>query len=92
VLELKQTTQFKKDLKRAYKRGLPLDLLDEVVRSLRAQKALPEKFRDHLLTGNYVGQHECHLQPNWLLIYFVDGENLILTLTRTGTHADLLEK
>ena len=89
LLELKKTAQFRKDLKRMVKRRLNIDLLDEVIQMLREQKPLDVKHRDHALTGDYVGFRECHIQPNWLLIYLIDGENLVLTASRTGTHSDL---
>jgi len=89
LLELKKTTQFRKDLKRVIKRMLNVDLLDEIIQTLRERKPLDPKFRDHALTGNYAGFKECHIQPDWLLIYMVDGKNLILTASRTGTHSDL---
>ena len=89
LLELKKTTQFRKDLKRMIKRGVSIDLLDEIIHTLREQKPLDSKHRDHELTGNFVGFRECHIQPDWLLIYIIDGENLILTAARTGSHSDL---
>ena len=91
MLELKKTGQFKKDLKLAIKRRLPINLLDEIIQILREQKPLPAKNFDHKLSGNYAGFRECHIQPDWLLIYSIDGEKLILTASRTGTHSDLLK-
>jgi mRNA interferase YafQ len=89
VLKLHPTAQYKKDRKRAIKRGLPMHKLDDVLRMLIAEQPLGEQYRDHALTGDYVGFRECHVQPNWLLIYAVDGERLILTASRTGSHGDL---
>jgi len=89
LLELKKTSQFRKDLKRVVKRRLNTDLLDEIIQTLRERKPLDPKYRDHALTGDYAGFRECHIQPDWLLIYMVDGKNLILTASRTGTHSDL---
>ena len=89
LLELKETTQFRKDLKRMVKRNLNIDLLDEIIQTLREQKPLDQKHHDHELIGNFAGFRECHIQPDWLLIYLIDGENLILTASRTGTHSDL---
>ena len=89
LLELKKTAQFRKDLKRMVKRRLNIDLLDEVIQTLREQKPLDPKYRDHELAGVFTGFRECHIQPDWLLIYLIDGENLILTAARTGTHSDL---
>jgi len=89
LLELKKTTQFRKDLKRVVKRRLNVDLLDEIIQTLRERKPLDPKHHDHALTGDFTGFRECHIQPDWLLIYMVDGKNLILTASRTGTHSDL---
>ncbi len=87
--ELKITSQFKKDLKLAKKRNLDMSILDEVVSSLLKGETLDSKYLDHALTGNYKGFRECHLKPNWLLIYLIDDDKLILTTSRTGSHADL---
>ena len=89
LLELKKTAQFRKDLKRMVKRKLDIDLLDEIIQTLREQKSLDCKHRDHALTGDYAGFRECHIQSDWLLIYLIDGKNLILTASRTGAHSDL---
>jgi len=83
------TTQFKKDYKMAIKRNLPIEELDTVIKLLSLDAPLPEKYKDHDLSGNWKGFKECHIQPNWLLIYKISGNNLILTLARTGTHSDL---
>jgi len=90
-LELKRTTQFKKDLKRVIKRGLPINELDDVITALRNQKTLEPKYFDHALTGNFKGFRECHIMPDWLLMYKAEKKKLILTLLRTGSHSDLLE-
>lgn len=89
---VKFTTQFKKDYKLAMKRGMKISLLDAVISELANGNPLPEKNNDHALTGNWVGHRECHVLPNWLLIYRVDGDVLVLTLSRTGTHSDLFGK
>ncbi len=89
---VKFTSQFKKDYKLAIKRGLKIDLLDNVVRTLAAGEELPEKNKDHALTGNWLGHRECHILPDWLLIYCIEDDVLVLTLARTGTHSDLLGK
>lgn len=83
------TTQFKKDYKKASKRNLPIDLLDDIIRKLAEGKKLPERNRDHALSGNWAGFRECHILPDWLLIYRIDVDILVLTLARTGTHGDL---
>lgn len=87
--EIVQTGRFKKDLKLARKRGYDLSLLGVVVDMLAAGNELPEKYRDHSLSGNFFGCRECHITPDWLLIYEIADEELILYLTRTGTHSDL---
>ena len=89
---VKFTSQFKKDYKLAIKRGLKIDLLDNVVRTLAAGEELPEKNKDHALAGNWLGHRECHILPDWLLIYRIEDDVLVLTLARTGTHSDLLGK
>lgn len=89
---VKFTTQFKKDYKLAMKRGMKISLLDAVISELANGNPLPEKNNDHALTGNWVGHRECHVLPNWLLIYRVEGDVLVLTLSRTGTHSDLFGK
>lgn len=83
------TSKFKKDLKTMIKRGYDTKLLDDVVTVLANGDKLSPKYKDHSLSGNYVGKRECHITPDWLLIYEYDGENLYLFLTRTGSHSDL---
>ncbi len=89
---VKTTTQFKNDFKLAKKRGLKMELLREVITVLAMGETLPEKNKDHALTGNWIGHRECHILPNWLLVYRLEDEVLVLTLTRTGTHSDLFGK
>lgn len=86
------TTQFKKDYKLALKRHLDINLLDDVIRTLSRGEALPEKNKDHGLSGEWTGHRECHIQPDWLLVYRIDDNVLVLTLVRTGTHSDLFDK
>ena len=88
-LTVKPTTAFKKDYKLAIKRGLQIELLETVIETLAMGNALPPENRDHDLTGNWRGHRECHIQPDWLLIYRIEGDVLVLTLSRTGTHSDL---
>lgn len=78
-----------KDLKVAKKRGLDIDKLNEVVRLIAEEQTLPDKNKDHKLVGDYVGCRECHIQPDWLLIYTVEKLVNILNLLRTGSHSDL---
>ncbi|UOX48371.1 type II toxin-antitoxin system YafQ family toxin [Flavonifractor plautii] len=89
MLTIKYQTAFKKDYKRIVRRGYDVRLLEKVIGLLAEQKPLPEQYHDHNLTGNYAGCRECHITPDWLLIYEVDGNELILYLTRTGSHSDL---
>ena len=89
MLKIVPSNKFKKDLKLAFKRGLNLALLREVVNTLAEQKPLDQKYRDHELSGNYSGFRECHIQPDWLLVYRVENNELALFLFRTGTHSDL---
>lgn len=91
MLDVVLSNRFKKDLKLAAKRGLDLAELEAVVNRLAAQQPLPDKNRDHTLTGDYIGFRECHIRPDWLLVYRVDGEDLVLFLFRTGSHTDLFE-
>ncbi|MGI6055804.1 MAG: type II toxin-antitoxin system YafQ family toxin [Bilifractor sp.] len=91
-LTVKPTTVFKKDYKLAIKRGLPIELLETVIETLAMGNALPPENRDHGLTGSWRGHRECHIQPDWLLIYRIEGDVLVLTLSRTGTHSDLFGK
>lgn len=86
------TTQFKKDYKLAVKRHLNIDLLDDIIRALSRGDTLPERNKDHALSGDWIGHRECHIQPDWLLIYRIEDDILILTLARTGTHSDLFGK
>ena len=89
---VKPTTQFKKDFKLAMKRNMKIELLEEVIAMLAMGETLPDKHKDHALTGNWVGHRECHILPDWLLIYRIEDEVLVLTLARTGTHSDLFGK
>lgn len=89
MLDIILSNRFKKDMKLAIKRGYNLAILDEVINTLAKQEPLPPKNKDHALTGDYIGFRECHIQPDWLLVYRIDKGDLILFLTRTGTHSDL---
>ena len=89
---VKPTTQFKKDYKLAIKCGLKISLLEDVISVLAMGESLPDKNKDHALGGNWVGHRECHIQPDWLLIYRTEDDVLVLTLARTGTHSDLFGK
>ncbi len=89
MLKVVASNQFKKDLKLAAKRGLKIEKLRDVVNILAHRETLEEKFRDHELTGYYRGFRECHIEPNWLLIYRTEKDELELFLFRTGSHSDL---
>lgn len=89
MLELVTTTAFRKDLKLAKKRGYDLSLIEVVLDMLMEEQILPERYKDHALVGNYTGFRECHILPDWLLIYSINKSELILTASRTGTHSDL---
>ena len=86
---VKPTVKFQRDLKRIKKRGYNIGLLTEVIKKLAAGDKLEKRYLDHPLKGNLKGCRECHITPDWLLIYEISGATLILYLTRTGTHADL---
>jgi mRNA interferase YafQ len=83
------TSQFKKDYKLAMKRNKDMEIIDDCIRMLAERKVLPPKYRDHELSGNWLGYRECHLQGDWLLIYRIESDDLILVLARSGSHSDL---
>ena len=89
---VKPTTQFRKDYKLAKKRGMKMDLLDDLIRKLANGEKLPDKNYDHPLSCNWEGHRECHIQSDWLLVYYHQDDILVLTLARTGTHSDLFGK
>ncbi len=89
MLNIVPSNQFKKDLKLAKKRGCKIELLRNIVNTLAGGQKLDKKYRDHGLTGNYIGFRECHIEPDWLLVYRINQDELELFLFRTGTHSDL---
>ena len=89
MLKIVPSNQFKRDLKLAQKRGCKIENLRDVVNALANEQKLDAKYRDHGLTGNYNGFRECHIEPDWLLIYSINQEALELFLFRTGIHSDL---
>ncbi len=89
MLKVRYSAKFKKDFKVIVRRGYDIALFEEVLMLLREQKTLPEKYNDHPLKGAFMGHRECHISPDWLLIYKVENDMLTLSLTRTGTHSDL---
>lgn len=90
--KLRITGECKQNLKRCKRRGLPMDELWTVVGKLLNGETLEEKYRTHILTGDREGQWECHIQPNWLLVWEQHDKELILVMLNTGTHADLFDK
>lgn len=90
MLQVSFTSQFKKDYKLCKKRGYNMELIQSVIDILAIPEALPEKNRDHDLTGNYANKRECHILSDWLLVYRIEGSELVLY--RTGTHSDLFGK
>ena len=85
-----RSTQFRKDLRRAYKQGKDISLLEQIIELLADDIPLPEKHRDHALQGNWVGHRECHVTPDWLLVYKkTDDGKLLLILVRIASHSDL---
>lgn len=91
-LTIVPTSQFKKDFKRIKKRGYDLSELKEVLDKLANREELEQRNRDHALSGNYAGFRECHIKPDWLLVYAIDDDKLILTASRTGSHSDLFDE
>lgn len=90
MLELRFTAKFKKDYKRVKKQGKDLSKLEQTLEMLVRGEVLPESMRDHSLGGTYRCHRECHIEPDWLLIYRVDEDGLVLIATRTGSHSELL--
>lgn len=89
MYRIRPTTKFQKDVKRLKKRGYDLFSLTKVIQILADGKSLPPQNRDHALSGNYAGFRECHIAPDWPLIYEISEDTLFLYLTRTGSHSDL---
>lgn len=91
-LTVRQTGRFRRELKKARKQGKEMTAMDNVISLLQNCQPLPPKYKDHALTGNWEGYRECHLSPDWLLIYLIENDILVLTLTRTGSHAEIFNK
>ncbi len=89
MLTIKYHTEFKKDYKRISKRNYNIEKLQLILNLLINDQQLPPKNKDHILQGEYYGFHECHIEPDWLLIYDIEKEENVLKLIRTGTHSDL---
>ena len=90
MLTIVQTSSFKKDFKKILKQGKNLELIKEVIIKLSIPDFLEKKYRDHLLSGNYKNKRECHIAPDWLLIYEIQDDELVLY--RTGSHSELFNK
>ena len=84
-----RTTRFRKELKKMIRRGADIGKLEAVVNILASGEPLPPQYHDHALTGDMVGTRDCHITSDWILLYRIENDVLVLTLTRTGTHADL---
>jgi len=91
IYKVKFTSAYKRSYRRLKKRGLNISLLDAVIEELRQGRLLHKKYKDHILKGNFAGFHECHIKPNWLLIYLIEDDVVTLTLVNTGTHTDILK-
>jgi len=89
---IKPTSRFAKDLKKVQKRGYDISLIEKVIIKLADGEKLPEKNHDHALNGDFIGCRECHITPDWLLVYKISDDTVYLYLTRTGTHGDLFGK
>ena len=92
MLRLEATSRFRKDLRRCQKRGYDLGKLSKVLTELQAERPLEPRHLDHPLTGDFASCRECHIEPDWLLIYRVERDNLVLIAQRTGTHSDLFDE
>ena len=91
MYKIKFTSAYKKNYKLILKRGYDITLLEDVISKLKDGITLEEKYHDHIFKGKYQGFHECHIKPDWLLIYLIEDDVLTLTLTNTGTHSDLFD-
>ncbi len=91
LLEVRYTKKFNKDSKLIVKRGYNIQKLKNVILMLQRGEPLPQQYQDHALVGNYVGYRECHIEPDWLLVYKIENDTLTLVLLRTGTHSDLFK-
>ncbi|MCL1810305.1 MAG: type II toxin-antitoxin system YafQ family toxin [Clostridiales bacterium] len=89
IYNVKPTGRFRRDYKKMEQRNLDMSLLDDIIIKLAKGEPLPAQNRDHALTGNYAGHRRCHVQPDWVLIYSIYKDVLVLSLTRTGSHSDV---
>lgn len=91
-LQVKFSSKFKKDIKLAKKQNRNLNKLFEIINKLANKEILDKKYNDHALTGYYIGFRECHIEPDWLLIYYIENNTLTLVLTRLGSHSELFKR
>ena len=91
-LQVKFSSKFKKDVKLAKKQNKNLNKLFEIINKLANMEKLEKKYNDHALTGDYIGFRECHIEPDWLMIYYIENNTLTLVLTRLGSHSELFKK
>ena len=91
MLKPKESSRFRRDLRRIKRRGKDIEKLKKVVRLLVEEKLLPDVYRDHSLVGDWSSYRDCHIESDWLLLYKIDQDEKILTLARTGTHSDLFK-
>jgi len=89
MYEVKPSSRFKKDLKVIARRGYNIKLIEDVIIELAKGKKLSSKYKDHAMSGNWIGFRNCHITPDWVLLYKIEKNSLILVLSRTGTHSDL---
>lgn len=87
--QVRETVRFKKSLKKMMKRGKDKTKIVDVVRMLAMGETLPPKYRDHALSGNLIGLRDCHIENDWVLLYYIQDDVLVLSLADTGTHSDL---
>lgn len=92
MLDVYFSGKFRRDYKRIQKQGKDVNRLLKIVDILAAEQPLAPKYRDHVMTGDFIGHRECHIEPDWLLVYKVEQDALLLTLTRTGSHSDRFRK
>ena len=91
MLMIDYTKTFRKDFQKCKKRGLDVSLIESVLEMIINDKPLPSRYRNHILSGNYSGCRECHIKPDWIMIYRIDFERNMVILLRTGTHSDLFD-
>ena len=92
IYQVSLTTQFRRDYKFAKKQDRDMNLLNKAIEILASGEQLPESYRDHPLSDNWKGHRECHILSDWLLIYKIENDVLVLTLTRTGAHSELFNE